>query len=45
MKSDTDIEKISNIVLDILGKEELIYLIPRIDPTTSTINTKPPFIE
>ena len=45
MKSDIDIEKISNVVLGILGKEELIYLIPRIDPTTSTINTKPPFIE
>lgn len=45
MKSNIDIEKISDIALDILGKEELIYLIPRMDPITSTINTKPPFIE
>jgi hypothetical protein len=42
MKNEVSIEQISIIVREILGKEELIKLLPRIDPTTLTINTNSP---
>ncbi|MEM1645081.1 MAG: hypothetical protein QXL96_04290 [Ignisphaera sp.] len=42
MKSEISIEQISIIAREILGEEELINLLPRIDPTTATVNTKPP---
>ncbi|MBB5254199.1 hypothetical protein [Sulfurisphaera ohwakuensis] len=42
MKNEICIEQISIIAREILGKQELISLLPRIDPTTLTINTNSP---